>query len=173
MNPPEAMSLNDLAREAVDLVAGQLAKRGAEAHIAPDLPLVYGDRPRLREALQNLVDNAVKYMGDQPHPRVEIGVRSEATKTVIYVRDNGIGIDPGYHEKVFGLFTKLDQKREGIGLGLAIVKRIVEAHGGCVWIESDGLGQGSTFCLTLSDKIYPTDKEIQNFEKQTLDHLTR
>jgi signal transduction histidine kinase len=119
------------------------------------------------------VDNAVKYMGDQPHPRVEIGVRSEATKTVIYVRDNGIGIDPGYHEKVFGLFTKLDQKREGIGLGLAIVKRIVEAHGGCVWIESDGLGQGSTFCLTLSDKIYPTDKEIQNFEKQTLDHLTR
>jgi|GEM_PF-3328095 len=150
-NPVKAVPLSQLAREAVELVAGSLAQRGVEVVIAPDLPLVYGDHPRLREALQNLVDNAVKYMGDQPQPRVEIGGRLDGSQTVIYVRDNGIGIDPANHDKVFGLFTKLDQKSEGTGLGLAIVKRIVEAHGGRIWIESDSVGQGSTFCLTLPD----------------------
>lgn len=150
-NPVKAVSLSQLAREAVELVAGSLVQRGVEVDIAPDLPLVYGDHPRLREALQNLVDNAVKYMGNQPQPRVEIGGRLDGSQTVIYVRDNGIGIDPANHDKVFDLFTKLDQKSEGTGLGLAIVKRIVEAHGGRIWVESNSMGQGSTFCLTLPD----------------------
>ncbi|HYW80645.1 MAG TPA: ATP-binding protein, partial [Thermoguttaceae bacterium] len=115
-----------------------------------DLPVVFGDRLRLREVLQNLIDNAVKYMGDQPQPRVEIGWRPDGDETVYYVRDNGVGIDPCYHEKVFGLFDQLDQKVVGSGIGLSLVKRIVEVHGGLIWVESEGSGRGSTFCFTLA-----------------------
>jgi signal transduction histidine kinase len=66
------------------------------------------------------------------------------------VRDNGIGIDPRHHDTVFGLFEKLDSNSEGTGIGLTIVKRIVETHGGRIWVESQGIGHGSTFCFTLS-----------------------
>lgn len=149
MNPPEAALLGDLAAEAVEMVAGRLAERGVEVTIAPDLPPIYGDRSRLRELLENLLDNAVKYMGHQPHPRVEIGVRRNHAEPIFYVRDNGMGIEPRYHQKVFGLFEKLNPQTEGSGVGLAIVKRIVEVHGGRIWIESDGVGQGSAFCFTL------------------------
>ena len=119
--------------------------------IAPDLPPVTGDRLRLVEVYQNLIENAVKYMGDQPAPRVEVGTRHDAEtgETVFYVADNGMGIDPRYQRKVFGLFERLDAGTEGTGVGLALVTRIVEVHGGRVWVESEGRGKGSTFCFTL------------------------
>ncbi len=79
--------------------------------------------------------------------------------TILYVWDNGIDIDPCYHDRVFGLFDKLDQKAEGTGVGLAIVNRIVEVHGGRIWVESEGAGLGSTFCFTLSDSRESTDME--------------
>jgi PAS domain S-box-containing protein len=149
MNPPVDVPLSELAHEAASLVAGRIAGRGVTVDIAPDLPTVYGDRIRLRELFENLIDNAVKFMGDQPHPRVEVGARREGEATVCFVRDNGTGIDPRFHEKVFGLFERLDQKVEGTGVGLAIVRRIVEVHGGRIWVESAGAGRGSTFCFTL------------------------
>ena len=157
VNPSEQVSFEELAQEALYMMEGRLDQRGVEARIAPELlrpdgPTVYGDRPRLREVLDNLVDNAIKFMGSQPHPQVEIGVRHDEKERVFYVRDNGMGIDPPYHEKVFGLFEKLDAETDGSGVGLAIVKRIVQVHGGRVWVESEGAGQGSTFCFTLSDE---------------------
>ncbi len=87
-------------------------------------------------------------------PRIELGVRiaatPEAEPPTFFVRDNGIGIDAQYHEKVFGLFDRLDpEASEGTGIGLALVKRIVEVHGGRIWVESEGVGRGSTFCFTL------------------------
>ena len=85
---------------------------------------------------------------DGPQPRIEVGCRGEAPP-VCFVRDNGMGIDPRHHERIFGLFDRLDPETEGTGLGLALVKRIVEMHGGQVWVESDGEGCGSTFCFTL------------------------
>jgi signal transduction histidine kinase len=106
------------------------------------------------EVLQNLLDNAAKYMGDQPDPRIEIGQRGEDAERgqlIFFVKDNGIGIAPEYHERIFGLFNKLDPKSEGTGIGLALVKRIVEVHGGRVWVESE-LGKGSTFFFTLPVK---------------------
>jgi len=108
-----------------------------------------GDRPRLVEVFQNLLDNAVKFMGDQPSPRIDVGVERDDGRIVIFVRDNGGGIDPRHKSKLFGLFEKLDPATEGSGIGLALVKRIVEVHGGSIWVESEGRGKGAAFKFTL------------------------
>jgi PAS domain S-box-containing protein len=153
INPPEVVSFEVIAREAVELARGRITARGVKVEIAPDLPTVYGDRVRLVEVMQNLVDNACKFMGEQPQPRIEIGVRQSEARPVFYVRDNGIGIETQYQNNVFGLFDKLDPQTEGTGVGLALVKRIVETHGGKIWVESEGVGRGSAFCFTLADVI--------------------
>ncbi len=170
-NPSKEVALEDLARKAVELNAGRIARRGARVEISPDLPVVFGDGRRLLEALQNLIDNAVKFMGDQPEPRVEIGVKADdggGKETVCYVRDNGIGIDPRYHDKVFGLFDQLDPQRDGTGIGLALVKRIIEVHGGRMWVESEGQGQGSTFCFILPRKGTLAHHGKQRADKEAL-----
>ena len=149
IHPPEEVSIEELACEVLELVGIEPAS-GVKVEIAPDMPAAFGDRLRLREVLQNLIDNAMKYMGDQSHPLIEIGSRRDGVETVFYVHDNGIGIAPRFHEKVFGLFDQLDPETEGSGVGLALVKRIIEVHGGRIWIESEGSGQGSTFCFTLA-----------------------
>jgi PAS domain S-box-containing protein len=156
-NPPSEVPGVELAKEALELLSGSIAQSGAEVYLAPDLPVLYGDRPRLLEVFQNLLENAIKFVGDQPYPKIEIGTRNGGGDTIICVRDNGIGINPQYRDKVFGLFEKLDQKSEGTGIGLALVKRIVEVHGGRIWVESEGIGHGSTFCFTIPHRI-PADE---------------
>jgi signal transduction histidine kinase len=158
-NSPEAAPLQAVVQEAVDLVAGRIAACGAHIQVTPEPILLYGDRPRLVEIFQNLVDNAVKFMGDQPDPTVEIGVELEEGELVIFVRDNGIGIDPRFHKKLFNLFEKLDAASEGTGIGLAMVKRIVEVHGGTIWVESRGQGHGTTFYFTLANMVRAQPKE--------------
>ena len=149
MNAPEAIPFDGLVNDVLDIVHGRLEERGVKVHIQSNLPIVYGDRPRLLEVLQNLVDNAAKYMGDQESPQIEIGQRgNESDMPVFYVKDNGMGIEPEHHERIFGLFNKLDAKSEGTGVGLALVKRIVEIHGGRIRVESEP-GKGSTFFFTL------------------------
>ncbi len=151
-NAAQVMSVSELAAEAVEMVAGRLDERGARVDVEPGMPAVRGDRPRLQEVLQNLVENGVKFMGDQAEPRIEIGTdpdRAEEGEMAYFVRDNGIGIDPRYHEKVFGLFERLETGTEGTGIGLAIVKRVVEVHGGKIWVESEGEGSGTAFYFTL------------------------
>jgi len=148
VNPPEDVSFNEIASEALDQTGASIKAKGVNVSMADGLPLVRVDKMRIVEVLVNLIENSVKYMGDQPHPRIEIGYRSDEGQTIFFVRDNGIGIDPSQHDKVFELFYKVDNKTEGIGAGLAIVKRIIEVHGGKIWIES-GLGKGCTVCFTL------------------------
>ena len=131
--------------------------------IAPDLPVMYVDRLRLVEVLQNFIDNAVKHMGNQSKPCIEIGARQDKGEDVYCVHDNGIGIEPRYHENVFGLFNKLDKASEGTGVGLAIVRRIIEVHGGRVWVESKGKEKGSTFCFTIAkNREAPERDRTQN-----------
>lgn len=149
VNIPEVVSFAELAQDALAIVQGQLVKRDIEVMIQPDLPLVFGDRQRLTEVLQNLIDNAAKFMGDQRKPQIQIGqLGEEDDKPVFFVRDNGIGIAPKHHEQIFGIFNKLNLDVEGTGVGLSIVKRIIEVHGGKIWIESE-MGKGSTFYFTL------------------------
>lgn len=149
VNPREDVDLSDVAHEAVELLSGPAAERGVRVLVAEALPVVRGDRLRLREVFQNLVENAIKFIGDNPDPQVEVGMRQGPEGHVLYVRDNGIGIDPKYHDRVFGVFDKLDGQTPGTGIGLALARRIVELHEGRLWVESAGEGQGSTFCFTL------------------------
>ncbi len=149
MNPPEDISPGRLVQEALKLLEGRLHERNIEIKVQDDLPMLFGDSQRLLEVIQNLLDNAVKFMGEQPQPVIEIGTAGEENgMPILYVRDNGIGIASKYHERIFGLFNKLNPIAEGTGIGLAIVKRIVEVHGGRVWVESEE-GKGATFFFTF------------------------
>ena len=89
-------------------------------------------------------------MGDQARPTIEIGTKGSDTdgKPIFFIRDNGIGIEPKYHERIFGLFNRLDPSIEGTGIGLTLIKRIIEIHGSRIWVESE-LGRGATFLFTL------------------------
>ena len=157
----EEVPLGELACEAVELLNGQIEEREVPIEIGPDLPVVRGERSRLVELLMNLIGNAVKFMGDQAEPRVEVGARRDQDETVCYVRDNGIGIDRRHKDRIFGLFQQLDREADGTGTGLAIAKRVVETQGGRIWIESEGPGKGSTFCFTLPEKGQPVGEEVQ------------
>lgn len=150
MNPPQAVAFAAIVGDACRLVQGRIDSRGVQVEVASDLPVVYGDRVRLVEVVQNLVDNACKFMGAQAEPRITIGQRGsdQDGQPILFVRDNGIGIDVKYQDRIFGLFDKLEPGSEGTGIGLALVKRIVEVHGGRVWVESER-GRGSTFCFTI------------------------
>ncbi|MCX5884002.1 MAG: ATP-binding protein, partial [Deltaproteobacteria bacterium] len=149
VNPSVKSPLQSIVQEALDMVAGQIAQKGVKVVITTEPIFITGDLSRLVEVFQNLVDNAVKFMGDQPSPRVEIGVELKENERVFFVRDNGIGIDPRHRHKLFGLFEKLTSGSDGAGMGLALVKRIVEIHGGRIWVESEGAGKGSCFWFTL------------------------
>jgi PAS domain S-box-containing protein len=152
INPSQSVPFGQLASEVMELLTGTLTERGARVLVQPDLPTVHGDLPRLREVLQNLVENACKFTDRQTDPCIEIGCEgpdAESGQPIFFVRDNGLGFDPSYGERIFGLFDQLDPSRGGTGIGLALVKRIVAQHGGRVWAESHGVGTGATFRFTL------------------------
>ncbi len=149
INAPEPVALNLVVADVLAQLAGLLKNYNVTVAVQPGLPMLLCDRRRMAEVLQNLVENAITYMGDTPEPRIEIGLRKEAAENIFFVQDNGIGIDEKYHQIIFGLFNKLDAESGGTGIGLALVKRIIEVHGGRVWVESEGEGKGSRFCFTL------------------------
>ncbi len=147
-NPPEDVPYEEIVQEALGQVAEQIKSNNVAVAIADNLPVVHVDRMRIVEVLVNLIVNSVHYMGEQRNPKVDIGYRVDDGETVLFVRDNGMGIVPGQHEKVFKLFYQLKKNDKGTGVGLAIVKRIIEVHHGRVWIESEE-GEGCTVCFTL------------------------
>jgi signal transduction histidine kinase len=154
---PQAVQLDELV-SAFRLEAGpSLDARGVEL-IVRDKGVLWGVRSQLEQVSRNLLSNAVKYMGDTRQPLVEIGAVERDGWLECYVRDNGIGIDPRYHGKIFEIFHRLqDVEAEGTGVGLAIVKKIVEGAGGRVWVESE-VGTGSTFRFTWPARGPAPDK---------------
>jgi signal transduction histidine kinase len=133
-------------------VSGQIRDAGATIEVESGLLDILVDLQKFLQVIENLIGNAVKFSGSaKGGPVIRIGVRRSNGESICYIKDNGVGIDSRYLDKVFELFEMLDPQTGGTGIGLAIVKRIVEANGGKVWAESDGLGHGTTFCLTLPE----------------------
>lgn len=145
----DAVAVGNVLEEVRSDQEFSLAERSATLRIQSDLPTVHCDRLRLKQVFQNLISNAIKY-NKQPRPNVEVACREGDGFYVFSVRDNGIGIDERYHEKIFQIFQRLNSRDEyeGTGAGLTICKKIVEAHGGSIWVES-AVGEGSTFCFTM------------------------
>jgi PAS domain S-box-containing protein len=141
----------DALRAALANLAVAIHETGASVTYA-DLPTVQADATQLTQLLQNLIGNAIKFRGDQP-PAIHIGAERLANAWQISVRDNGIGIDPQYFERIFVVFQRLHTRRAypGTGIGLALCKKIVERHGGRIWVDSTP-GQGTVFSFTLPDR---------------------
>lgn len=147
VNPPQDVALSDLVAEVLELLSAPIRESGAVVEVPEELPVIRGDRVRLSEILQNVIENAMKFSEGPPH--IEIGARVEDGFAICTVRDHGIGIEPKYVDRVFGLFEQLDGGSPGTGIGLALVRRIVEVHGGTAWAESEGKGKGTTMCFSL------------------------
>ena len=150
----EDLPFATIIEEVLNILKPQLQEKGIEVQIQKNLPVVFGDKKRYVQLLENLLANAVKYIGqDNQTPRIEVGIQKQNNQNVFFVRDNGIGIEERYFDKIFQVFQRLPSAKKhgkGTGIGLAIVKRIIELNGGKIWLTSE-LGKGSTFFFTLKE----------------------
>ncbi len=145
--PHRLINMNEIVEEARQNLKATIAETGAEI-VSEELPEVFGYERQLLEVLQNLISNAIKYRSDRP-PRISIRAERKGRNWVFSVRDNGIGIAETYRQTIFGVFKRLHgQEIPGNGIGLAICSKVVERHGGEIWVESQ-VGEGSEFFFTL------------------------
>jgi signal transduction histidine kinase len=152
----EKADLNAVVEEVEDLLDVYLREEKAQIVVETEFPQIRIDRTWIGRIFQNLIGNAIKY-NNSGRPIARIGCLLQevapggGSQNVFYVRDNGIGIDPKFHEQIFDLFKRLNPEeldKKGTGMGLAFVRRIVERHGGRIWLES-AVGEGTTFYFTL------------------------
>jgi ligand-binding sensor domain-containing protein/signal transduction histidine kinase len=158
----EPVNMNDLIQEVTNELHGQIELKQAVINVSGDLPMARCERNRLRQVWLNLIANALHYCRPDSSPVIEIGGQEVARDGTLgyFVRDNGIGIAKEHQEKVFDIFYRVEGKYNGsesTGVGLAIVKRIIESHGGRVWVQSEGRGAGSTFWFTLPTTLKGDD----------------
>jgi PAS domain S-box-containing protein len=143
------VSLGKIVSEVITGFNKQISSIGATVSVARTFPKVYADRTRIIQALTNLIQNSIKYRDKTVPLKIEIGYRLSKGETIFFVSDNGLGIDAGSKEKLFTLFYRGTAECEGSGIGLSIVKKIIEAHGGRIWVQQGQTGKGTTMCFTL------------------------
>jgi signal transduction histidine kinase len=144
----ESVAIREVVKEIIQNAAELLPGTKVRVDMAPDLPVVRADSNRVAQVFENLIGNAMKYASDGPDPVVQIFCTDVGEEIHLCVKDNGPGIEPQYHAKIFGLFQRLDSSKEGTGVGLTIVSRIMQLHGGRVWVQSE-LGHGAEFWLAF------------------------
>jgi light-regulated signal transduction histidine kinase (bacteriophytochrome) len=157
----DAVDSTDILRQTMSSLAEAIRETGAVVTHDP-LPKVYMGEAHLQQLFQNLIANALRYR-TQDAPRVHVSAIEQDAAWRFSIQDNGVGIDPQYKEKIFGVFKRLnhEQSSGGTGIGLAICRRVVEIYGGRIWVESD-LGKGATFFFTIprhTERIGPGDLE--------------
>jgi signal transduction histidine kinase len=143
----ERVALGGLVADVADDLRSSFESAGATLEVG-ELPEVEGDPRQLRRVMQNLLGNAVKYRGETPL-RIEVSALRDSREWVVSVRDNGLGVDPDEATRIFGMFSRATDDIDGVGIGLAVCRRIVEAHGGRIWVESAGAGSAFRFTLPL------------------------
>jgi PAS domain S-box-containing protein len=148
--PRELVDVDDLVEHATSVLSLAIEETGATVEVRGDLPEVLGERTLLGLVLQNLISNAIKFHGDEP-PMVRVSARRDGERWEFAVADNGIGIDPEYADRIFVLFQRLHARDvyTGTGIGLTMCRKVVEYHGGEIWLEAGQNGGGSTFRFTL------------------------
>jgi signal transduction histidine kinase len=144
----ESVDMRSVVLEVFELLERERAKKGVHIQVASDLPRLICQRIHVKQILENLIGNAIKYTGAQPNPRIEIGWEKREDAPYFFVRDNGVGIDPAMTEQIFLPFQRLTAEEPGAGIGLSIVKTVLEHYGEKIWVESVP-GRGSTFYFTL------------------------
>jgi len=131
-------------------LAFALEEKKVDLRVQPALPSITCDEVHMKQVFKNLISNAIKF-NDKPHPSVQIACRDDNGAHTFSISDNGIGIDPQYHEKIFKIFQRLNRREDykDTGVGLTICKKVVEAHGGAIWVEQSQPGEGTTFSFTV------------------------
>ncbi len=142
------VDMNEVMDSALAILRASIEENQAEIVVKP-LPTILADKSQMKQVMQNLVANAIKFRG-MATPQIHVSVRDRGNEWVFSVRDNGIGIEPNQQSRIFQMFQRLHTREEypGTGIGLAIAKKIIERHGGRIWFESDGKN-GSTFYFTI------------------------
>ena len=147
------VSVESIVTAAVKMLDHIIENTQTKIIIEAELPVIHVEEARFKEVYLNLIENAIKYKRDGVTPEITVGIKHNPYKNnevIFFVKDNGMGIEAVYHDKIFSLFERLSNNNEGTGVGLAIVKRIIEVHDGRVWVESEGIGQGSTFNFVIN-----------------------
>ena len=154
---PRLTGLNSVVEEVVSMLQDEDGGREVEWKI-DSLPCVECDPLLMKQVFQNLISNAIKYSRPRSHAIIEIGQTQENGEPVIFIRDNGVGFDMKYADKLFGVFQRLHRPEdfEGTGVGLATVQRIIQKHGGRVWAEAQ-VDRGATFYFTVGQVIAVRD----------------
>src|SRR6185369_3685535 len=146
-------SLREVFNHSTALLEASIHDAGGEVTCDDGMPTVMGDRSQLVQLMQNLIGNGLKYHGPES-PRVHVSSQRVKDDWVVSVRDNGMGIAPKHHERIFEIFKRLHTQQEypGTGIGLAVCRRVVHRHGGKIWVESE-TGHGSVFKFTIPERM--------------------
>lgn len=146
---PERLQADVVVRSVLEKFSKEITQKKIRVEVRSPLPEILFARAQLEQIFSNLIGNAVRFMGDQPDPVIEIGAAADNAGITFYVRDNGIGIDPQHHQSIFGVFERLKEvETDGTGMGLALVRKILDLAEGRIWIESTK-GEGAVFYFTL------------------------